>query len=76
MTRKDYERTARILRNGVAEDGERKRLAMAFANWFEEENERFSRDRFMSAVFVCSDYEYEDWLHAVRVGFLRDERGG
>lgn len=51
MTRKDYVVTAEILNEYL--DGSSdvvQAIANEFANYFEEDNERFNRKRFMDAV--------------------------
>jgi L-ascorbate metabolism protein UlaG (beta-lactamase superfamily) len=58
MTRKDYVRTAEILNHRLFIDGATdfaaaeaiKEIAEDFAQYFEEDNERFDYDRFMEAV--------------------------
>lgn len=52
MSRKDYVRTASILKNTVDDYDERRRLAREFASMFKEDNSSFDYGRFMAACGV------------------------
>jgi hypothetical protein len=59
MTRKDYEKAAKIVRAYLDQPGSKMTTAVsisvAFAMLFEGDNPRFSHDRFRDACFPSSD---------------------
>jgi tetraacyldisaccharide-1-P 4'-kinase len=55
MTRKDYVKTAEILKNHwdnyPVEISDFKELVFDFADWFAEDNPNFKEEKFISAIF-------------------------
>jgi hypothetical protein len=53
MTKKNYIRAVEQINSAlwVRNDAERKLLAETFADFFQEDNPRFDRNRFLKAVF-------------------------
>ena len=52
MTRKDYEKIAKILKTTDLEDHQRASLSVSFASVCREDNPRFDVDRFLRACGV------------------------
>jgi hypothetical protein len=52
MTRKDYEKIAKILKTTHLEDHQRASLSVSFASVCREDNPRFDVDRFLRACGV------------------------
>ncbi len=49
-SRKDYERTAKIIRESNCSESEKQQSAQKFADEFEKDNPRFDRQRFYEAT--------------------------
>ena len=49
MTRKHFERTARLIRTTGINDADRLKIAREFSNMYAEENPRFDAERFIKA---------------------------
>lgn len=52
MSRKDYVKTAAIIKGLILTHSEKEPIAQQFADMFEDDNPHFDRDRFMAACGV------------------------
>lgn len=58
MTKKDYIKLAKVLKDSISEEGdglELDRLVIRIADMFKEDNPRFDYDRFHDAVYGKSE---------------------
>lgn len=52
MTKKNYEAAAKLIRSGGKDKAEKQRIACFFATFFQQDNVKFDRERFVNACLI------------------------